>query len=806
MENNNINLQQGNEPEENGGFDFTLFLLECLSHWKWFLLSLIVVLGFAVYYTMKSVPIYNVKALVLMVDKWSKSESDVLTQSLGITSGVDNIFNEIEVMRSRTIVKKVVDDLDLYASYSMKGKVRNQPLYNNTPFVVRPDSTTNIGQMQTSLNFTIKPATADGTYNIEVKYVFEKERKEVEFATKEFPFTAYIPAVGTFVIEHVMGYDSIQNELYVTLRNPNDVAKSIASGLKISQFDKNTLLLDISYNTPIEQMGIDIINRVVYYYNEDGIAEKNRAANNTEAFINKRLVAIQKELSTVEEEVEQYRTQRGLTDISSEAQLYLQQTGEADKERSELDVQLSLVEYVETFLGESENIFAPIPALGITDDGLHSVIGDYNKAIAAREKLLSTSSENNPVVQEYTQNIRALRSNVLQGVASTRRGIELRKKDIQRQDSEIEEKIRNVPQYERELTDIMRQQRIKENLFVFLLEKREENALTQTLAVGDARMVDEPSSDGIVAPQKMKIFFGAFIIALLIPACIIFLKRLMFPAFQDKVELERLTNIPVLAELPHNGSNDFFVVREKSNDAIAELFRLLRNNLQFCFSSPEKKVVLVTSSVSKEGKTFVSSNLAVSFALTGKKVILVGLDIRRPRIAYHFDLPNKKGVTNYLSGQITDIDELIQHSGKVDTLDILSGGPIPPNPNELLLNPNLDKLFAELRERYDYIIIDSAPVCMVSDSFLINRVVDVTLFVTRAAYTSRSHIKALNPLAVNNKLNSLYLCINDVNITSHTYSYRRYGYSYGTTTYGSYGYGDDNDSHEHKKRHWFKRK
>ena len=803
MENNNINLQQGNEQEENGGFDFTLFLLECLSHWKWFLLSLIVVLGFAVYYTMRSVPIYNVKALVLMVDKWSKTESDVLTQSLGITSGVDNIFNEIEVMRSRTIVKKVVDDLDLYASYSMKGKVRNQPLYNNTPFVVRPDSTTNIGQMQTSLNFTIKPATADGTYNIEVKYVFEKERKEVEFATKEFPFTAYIPAVGTFVIEHVMGYDSIQNELYVTLRNPNDVAKSIASGLKISQFDKNTLLLDISYNTPIEQMGIDIINRVVYYYNEDGIAEKNRAANNTEAFINKRLVAIQKELSTVEEEVEQYRTQRGLTDISSEAQLYLQQTGEADKERSELDVQLSLVEYVETFLGESENIFAPIPALGTPDDGLRSVISDYNKAIAAREKLLSTSSENNPVVQEYTQNIKALRSNVLQGVASTRRGIELRKKDIQRQDSEIEEKIRNVPQYERELTDIMRQQRIKENLFVFLLEKREENALTQTLAVGDARMVDEPTSDGIVAPQKMKIFFGAFIIALLIPACIIFLKRLMFPAFQDKVELERLTNIPVLAELPHNGSNDFFVVREKSNDAIAELFRLLRNNLQFCFSSPEKKVVLVTSSVSKEGKTFVSSNLAVSFALTGKKVILVGLDIRRPRIAYHFDLPNKKGVTNYLSGQITDIDELIQHSGKVDTLDILSGGPIPPNPNELLLNPNLDKLFAELRERYDYIIIDSAPVCMVSDSFLINRVVDVTLFVTRAAYTSRSHIKALNPLAVNNKLNSLYLCINDVNITSHTYSYRRYGYGYGTTTYGSYGYGEDTQP---KKRRWFKRK
>lgn len=803
MENNQQNNFLTSEQQEEKNFDFTLFLLECLTHWKWFLLSLFIVLGLATLYTLRQVPTYNVQALVLMVDKYSKAESDVLMQSLSITSGVDNIFNEIEVMRSRRIIKKAVDDLDLYASYSSKGSLRNTPLYNNSPFVIAPDSTTDINQLETDINITLHCPDAEGNYLITAIYKFDEEKKKIEFSTASFPYTAYIPAVGTFVISQVSGYETIDNDLLINIRNPKEVARKIAKDLDISQYDKNTLLLNISYDTPIVKMGCDIINRVVFYYNEEAISEKNRSAHNTELFINNRLIAIQKELSSVEEKVEQYRTERGLTDISSEAQMYLQQTGEQDKERSELDIQLSLVEHVEKFLSEPSYIYAPIPTLGIDDAGLRQVIADYNKAIAEREKLLSTSSESNPVVIEYTENIRALKANVLQAVASTRKSIELRKKDINRTELEIERKIRNVPQYERELTDIMRQQRIKENLFVFLLEKREENALTQSLAIGDARIINEPDKTELVAPQKAKIFAGAFIIALLIPALIVFLKRVLFPAFQDKTELERITNLPVLAELPHNAQDDFFVIRERSNDASSELFRLLRNNLQFLFTSPDKKVVMVTSSVSSEGKTFVSSNLAISFALTGKKTILIGLDIRRPKAAHHFGLSNKMGIVNYLSGQENDIDKLIQPSGVTSNLDILPGGPVPPNPNELLLNPQLDKLMAELRERYDYIIIDSAPIGLVSDSFLINRIVDVNLFVTRAGYTSRNHIAALNNIAGSNKLKSIYLCINDVDMSTHTYSYRRYGYSYGTSTYGSYGYSDE--SHNKKKKRLFRK-
>lgn len=801
MENNQLNKNLNGEQTEERGFDVTLFLLECLSHWKWFVLSLLVVFGFSVFYIMRQVPKYNVQALVLMIDKWSKSESDVLTQSLGITSGVESIFTEIEIMRSRTLIKKVVEDLDLYVSYESEGRMRNTPLYRNTPLTVRPDSTTDVNQLETSVKLLIEKPDEQGKYKITAKYSIKEEKKEVVFNTDTLPYTLYLPTVGSFIVEHVAGYDTLENNIIVSIRNPKSVAKSISSGLNITQYDKNTLLLAVSYTTPIPKMGIDIINRMVYYYNEDGIAEKNRASNNTELFINNRLVAIQKELSSVEQEVEQYRTQRGLTDLSSEAKMYLQITGESDKERSELDVQLNLIEYVEEYISNPANTYSPIPTLGISNPALSTTISEYNKAIAEREKLLSTSSESNPVVREFTQNINAVRANVLQGVASTRKSIELRKKDLSRQEEEIDEKIRNVPQYERELTDIMRQQRIKENLFVFLLEKREENALTQTLAVGDARMIDEPTSSGIVAPQKNKIFFIAFIIALFIPGVIIFLKRLMFPSFQDKVELERLTSIPVLAELPHSDKEDeFFVVKEKSNGAPSELFRLLRNNIQFLFTSPDKKVVMVTSSVSREGKTFISSNLAISFALTGKKVLLIGLDIRRPKAAHYFGLSNRLGIVNYLSGQEKDIDKIIRPSG-YNNLDIMPGGPIPPNPNELLLNPALDELFAELRRRYDYIVVDSAPVGLVSDSYLIDRVVDANLFVTRASYTSCNHVRALNAIAQNNRLKSLYLCINDVDMTTRSYSYRRYGYSYGTSTYGSYGYADD--LKDQKKKRFF---
>lgn len=794
------------EQSEEQGFDITLFLLECLSKWKWFVLSLFIVIGLAGFYILCQVPTYKVDSQVLIIDKWSKSEGDVLTKSLGISAGADDVITEMQIMRSRTITKKIVDDLDLHTSYSFKGALRDTPLYNNTPIAVRPDTTTNVNLLKTSINLEIERPADSNTYNIKGKYFVENgiytveaEEKEIDITNAQLPYTLYLPTIGTFIIEQVTGHDPMEGTLLVSINNPTEVAIELSKNLGLSQFEKNTLLINASYTTPLPQMGIDIINRMVYYYNQEGITEKNLSASNTEMFINNRLGSIQQELTSVEEEVEQYRTQRGLTDLSSEAEIYLKQTSESDKEQSRLDVQLSLIEYVENFLANPENVYAPIPILGINEGGMSDLITEYNKAVAERDRLLNSSSESNPVIKEISQNIMALKSTVLQGIAATRKSIELSKKDIARQDAENERKIRNVPQYERELTDIMRQQRIKENLYVFLLEKREENALAQTLAVGDARIIDEPTPNlRPVAPKKAQIALIALVLGMLIPAAIIYIKGLIFPSFHDKVELEKLTQIPVLSEIPSCNKDEFFVVKEKSNNTASELFRLLRNNLQFTLTSPDKKIIMVTSSVSGEGKTFISSNLAIAFAHAGKKVLIIGLDIRRPMAALHFGFDNKKGITNYLSGQETNVDNII-HPTNTKGLDIIPGGPVPPNPNELLLTKNLDNLIAEMRNRYDIIIIDSAPVGMVSDSFLIDRVIDTTLFVTRSKYTSRSHVKNINAYSANGRLKSLYLCINAVDMTTRTYSYRRYGYGYGYG-YGSYGYGDDNDKSKKKSK------
>lgn len=798
MENSSQNFINENKQNEESRFNLTLFLLDCLAKWKWFVLSLVIVLCAATFYVIRQVPQYNVSSLVLIIDKWSKSEGDVLTQSLGITAGAENVLTEMEVMQSKTLLKKVAYDLDLYISYEQKGRFRNTPLYRNTPVILRPDSTTDVNLLKSAINISISGANGENLHNITATYTYEEQEKTLTHNNVSLPDTLYMPGVGTFIAERNNAFETFSEEILVSIDNPKETAKKIGGNLSLAQHDKNTLLINVSYTTPIPEMGCDIINRIVHYYNQESIDEKNRAANNTEAFINNRLVAIERELSVVEEEVEKYRSQRGLTDLSSESQMYLQLTGESDKARSEIEIQRSHLKYVEEFLRNPNNTYAPIPSLAINDAVLSGAINEYNKAITEREKLLTTQSEFNQPVVNITESIKVIKTNVLQSIASYNKRLELEEEDVSRQEAEIEKKIRNMPQYERELTDIMRQQRIKENLFIFLLEKREENALTQSLAVGDAKIIDEPTSEGIVAPKKNMIFFLAFLIGLLIPAAFIFVKRMIFPSFHDKVELERLTDIPVLAELPHNGTDSFFVVKEKSNNATSELFRLLRNNLQFLFTTPDKKVVMVTSSVSKEGKTFISSNLAISFSLTKKKTLIIGLDIRRPKAAHQFGVSNRHGIVNYLSGHEKNIDNIIQPTG-YENLDIIPGGPIPPNPNELLLSPALDELIAELRKRYDYIILDTAPIGLVSDSLLIDRVVDVNLFVTRAQYTSISHVRNANAVARTNKLKSMYMCINDVDMSTNAYSYRRYGNAYGTSTYGSYGYNDDENFEPKKK-------
>lgn len=793
--------KQKNTEEKNSeeSFDVTGFLLECLAHWKWFAACVVALAAVAMFYCFRKTPLYEVTSAVYIQDNKSDN-GNVLLESLGLSPYKNNIDNEIEVFRSKNQITAVVEALGLYKSYAWKSFMRTTPLYGNSPVEFVLDSV-DLRAIESPLQIELKPLQG-GKFHLEAK-THTPDGDKVMLCDRAIDGLPYeLPFAGGMVQLRYTGdtVPVLEKTLSMTLSNPRSVSKAITLNLTVAFASKDATILNVIYRTPVVQEGKDFVSTLVDFYNIDAANLKNRGNEKTQEFIDSRLSSISEELAVVEAQVEAYRSRNNLIDISTEAQLYLEQTGHADGQLAELELQKSLVDYVEEFLAVPENEYMPIPVLGIDNEDFAALISEYNKSLQQRERLLLSSSESNPVVAELTRSVKTQRALLLKGIESIRKGVEIKKRDISKQDRRIEDKIKNVPVYERELSDIIRQQRIKENLYIFLLEKREENSLAKSMVVPVARIIDDPdSTNEPVSPKKILILCAAVLFGLLIPAFVIYLRMVFYPVLKDKKTLERLTSIPILAEISRKPEGKFFVVEKKSVEPIAELFRLVRNNLQFVLTSSDKKVLAVTSSVMHEGKTFIASNMALSFALTGKRVLLMGVDIRRPRLSENFHIPNREGVTTYLSGVNTDLASLIHPSGVDPNLDLLMAGPIPPNPNELLMSKRFDEMIDYARAHYDYVILDTAPLGMVSDTFLLARAVDVVVYVARANYTNKAAIEMLNGWIRSKRIAvPTYLILNDVNMKSKAYSYRQYGGG----RYG-YGYGYANQSREMLP--WYKR-
>lgn len=793
--------KQKNTEEKNSeeSFDVTGFLLESLAHWKWFVACVVVLAAVALFYCFRQTPLYEVTSAVYIQDNKSDN-GNVLLESLGLSPYKNNIDNEIEVFRSKNQITAVVEALGLYKSYAWKSFMRTTPLYGNSPVEFALDSI-DLRAIQSPLQVELKPLHG-GKFHLEANtHTLDGDKvmlcdQVIDGLPYELPF-----AGGTVQLRYTGDtIPVLEKTLSMTLSNPRSVSKAITLNLTVAFASKDATILTVIYRTPVVQEGKDFVSTLVDFYNIDAANLKNMGNEKTQEFIDSRLSSISEELAVVEAQVEAYRSHNNLIDISTEAQLYLEQTGYADGQLAELELQKSLVDYVEEFLAVPENEYMPIPVLGIDNEDFAALINEYNKSLQQRERLLLSSSESNPVVAELTRSVKTQRALLLKGIESIRKGVEIKKRDISKQDRRLEDKIKNVPVYERELSDIIRQQRIKENLYIFLLEKREENSLAKSMVVPVARIIDDPdSTNEPVSPKKVLILCAAVLLGLLIPGFVIYLRMVFYPVLKDKKTLERLTSIPILAEISRKPEGKFFVVEKKSVEPIAELFRLVRNNLQFVLTSSDKKVLVVTSSVMHEGKTFIASNMALSFALTGKRVLLIGVDIRRPRLSENFHIPNREGVTTYLSGVNTDLASLIHPSGVDPNLDVLMAGPIPPNPNELLMSKRFDQMIDYARAHYDYVILDTAPLGMVSDTFLLTRAVDIVVYVARANYTNKAAIEMLNGWIRSKRIAvPTYLILNDVNMKSKAYSYRQYGGG----RYG-YGYGYANQSREMLP--WYKR-
>ena len=772
------------------GFDLMGLLLDYLSKWKWFALSLVLcaAIGYVVISTI--VPVYEVSASVYLNDNDMQGNGNALIFSGDMLTGKDYLDEtQIEILKSRNNLIKIVDSLDLAYSYYKVGALKDEPIYGTNAVVARLDSVSLRG-LSSPIEIIASKKNSTYTFDIETNYRGEVERKIVK--ADSLPVKVEL-SHGSLELLPSMATSRLDGKLKIKVSNPNKVAARLSANLGIGFARNSSTILIIDYQTPVVEEGADIINTLINIYNQDIIADKNRSALQAEKFIVERLALIHGELQDVEREVEDYRREKRITDISAETGMYLSQTSETDAEIAQVDMKQQLVGDVEKIVNNQDD-YAPIPQV-IDDAALNSMIEAYNKKLAQRAALLDGSTEDNPIVQNMQEDLARAKNEIYRGIENVKHGLSIQKRNLTNRDRRIEGRISNIPTYERELTGIFREQRIKDNIYNFLLEKREEIALQKTLATPTARLIDDPLGSGPVSPDRMMFIQIVLCCGLLIPAGLIFVRRLIFPIFKDKDELERATNVPILGEIGHNSGKEAFVLGENVTTPISEMFRLVRNNVQFMTSGSGSKVLLVTSSISGEGKTFVAANLALSFALTGKKTLVIGADIRRPVLARNLSVDNNRGLTTYLSGQETDVDSLIVPSGRSENLYVLPAGPVPPNPNELLLGGNFGGLIEKVKQDYDYVVVDTAPIGVVSDTFLISQFADVQLFVLRADYSTRRSLKIVHQAISSGRLKSCALVLNGVNVNVSSYSYRKYG------RYGRYDY----MSEDRRRISWWRR-
>lgn len=791
------NLYDELYTEQEEQVDYKALFFKYLIHWKWFVASIVVCLIGGWIYLHYTTPVYSITGSVIIKD--NKKNNSVSTgladlEDLGFYSSSNNFDNEVEVLHSRTLLKKVVEELDLYINYRTRENLRPVELYKDTPVKVwlTPEEAEKLPNGAAVLEVVLKPG---GKLSVSTE-IDEQEFKQDFDKLPALLTTPY----GTF--SFTPGDSAIvekEQEITVTVAAPRIMANGYANALSVEPTSKTTTIAQITLQNTSPQRGVDFINKLIEIYNRDANDDKNEVASKTAEFIDERIKIINGELGTTEKELETFKRDAGLTDLKSDAQLALSENSEYEKKRAENSTQLRLVQFLSEYANNPDHAYEVLPVnVGLTDTGLTELINRYNEMLLERKRLLRTSSESNPVVVNLDASICAMRSNVQTTILSVQKGLMITKADLERQAGKYAGRITSAPGQERQLVSISRQQEIKAGLYLMLLQKREENAITLASTANNARIVDEAQAGLLpVSPKGILIYLIAFVLGIAIPVGIIYIIELLRYKIEDRSDVEKLTTVPIIGDIPASDNmpkEGSVVVHENQNDMMAETFRNVRTNVQYMLGN-NQKVVLITSTTSGEGKSFVAANLAISFALLGKKVVIVGLDIRKPGLNKAFQMSHKEdGITRYLADpEHTDLMSLLQQSNVTPNLYILPGGAIPPNPTELVARDSLVQAVDRLKKEFDYVILDTAPIGMVTDTQLISRVADMSIYVCRAGYTPKAGYLFINELRDHKKLPNLCTIINDVNIKTGKYGYGTYGkYGYGRT-YG-YGYGYDEKS------------
>ena len=787
-------------------------LFKYLIHWPWFVGAAIICLIAAYAYLYIVTPVYNISATVLIKDeKKGGSASNVAgLDELGVSGLItssQSIDNEIEVLRSKTLVKDVVSYLSLYITYQDEDQIPSKELYKTSPVKVNmiPQEAEKL-KKNIVIDMVLQP---QGSLDVNVKMGDKEIRKYFEklpaiLPTDQGTLSFFQTADSTLSKRNDEGVSCpVQNTRHITatISHPMNVARGYCGALSIEPTSKTTSVVTISLKNSSLLRGQDFINQLLEMYNRNTNNDKNEIAQKTAEFIDERISIISKELGSTEADLETFKRDAGITDLSSDAQIALAGNAEYEKKQVENRTQISLVEDLKKYLGYNEYEILP-SNVGLKDITLAAQIDRYNEMLIERKRLLRTSTENNPAIINLDTSIRATKANVQATLEGTLQGLFITKAGLDREAKRYMRRISDAPGQERQYVSIARQQEIKAGLYLMLLQKREENAIMLAATANNAKIIDDAIADVIpVSPKRSVIYLAALVLGIAIPVVVIFLVDLTKFKIEGRADVEKLTSVPVVGDIPltdeKNAKDGSIAVFENQNNLMSETFRNIRTNIQFMLQN-DKKVILVTSTVSGEGKSFTSANLAISLSLLGKKVVIVGLDIRKPGLNKVFNLSSKeKGITQYLANPEMDLMSLVQSSDVNRNLYILPGGTVPPNPTELLARDGLDKAIEILKKNFDYVILDTAPIGMVTDTLLIGRVADLSAYVCRADYTHKAEYTLINELFHEQKLPNLCTIINGVDLKKRKYGYYyRYGkygkhYGYGKRYGYGYGYGQE---------------
>lgn len=769
MKNNKLNGNQELLDEQSDDFNIYEYIGRYFRYWYLFPVFLFLALTAAFFYLQITQPIYSTKTTILIKDEkkgLGGAQGDILSELSSQFGGNKLVENELEIIKSQSLIEQVIKELKLDVAYTTKDGLRTVNLYKASPVIIKPEVITSF-----ALEEPLVIHMEDSTH-----FRFNDEDQVFSFNQR------FNNKWGAFIVQK--GVKSEYSDIHVHFSDVKNLGEKMLERLTVQQPNIKSTVLELTYEDADVQRSKDVLNKLLDVYVQSSLNDKNSEASNTLKFIENRLGLITGELGDVEKDVESYKTNQGITDISAESQLFLENIKENDSKLNEVNTKISILESVDNYIQNAgEGAVAPATYM-IDDPVLVSLLTKFNELELQRERYARTTSANNPLLQTINTQLAGTRQSIRENVQNLKRGMAVTKRNLEGINTRFSAGLRSIPKKEREFVGIKRQQSIKEELYLYLLQKREETALAYASTVTDSRLIDAPiATFKPIKPKKAMIWLGAGAVGMIIPILLVNLLFLLNNTVQRREEIEKITHASIVGEIGQMKTavgmpSEDAIIKMTSRSAVAEQFRALRTNLQY-LGDGSCRVLMFTSSIGGEGKSFVSINLAASLAYSDKRVLLIGLDLRKPTLHDRLSVPNKFGASNCLIGQ-GHYEDFIQSTGVHPKFDVLTSGPIPPNPSELLSNGKLPQLLAELRHTYDYILIDSPPYGLVTDSALIAEYVDATLYIVRYNYTILDHLKRIGDLQRGRRFSNLSVIFNGVNYGAG------YGYGYG---YGGYGYG-----------------